>query len=244
MKGHNRQHNQVPIPEEPPEEIPASARLAKREERKRELERQRKRAANREKETFKRMLARLNITEWDLVLIGDGSGSNWRDRCGWGCVSIDRETMSRKVWWGAMSQGTVNFAEMMAYMQPLSCFAAQRKAERKIPGKSRKLMQIHIITDSEYCESMGSSGRQSPKSNGVHWRVFEDFQRQGMLLNWHWINREDVGLNIYADFLSKAARQVAIANELQALLEAVEPHKTVYNYNPRKKRDQSQDSTG
>ena len=187
-----------------------------------------------EREDFEKMLERLGIDSWDWILIGDGSGSNWDYQCGWGCVSIERDTFERRVWAGCMSQGTVNFAEMMAYLQPLTWFNAQEDAKRKHTGKARRPKQIHIITDSDYVRSQGESGDMMPKRNGALWRIFEDFVRQGLVLNWHWVRRETVGLNIYADLISKSARGLIKDNPIQERVETVNGTvtKTVYNYNP------------
>lgn len=80
-------------------------------------------------ETLEALLERLGIDNYDLLLVGDGSGSGWKLECGWGCVSIERSTLERRAWYGAMSAGTVNFAEMMAYLQPL-CWYVSRDAEQ------------------------------------------------------------------------------------------------------------------
>lgn len=154
------------------------------------------------KETFEAMLRRLGIEEWDLVLIGDGSGSNWEHECGWGCVAIEAKSMERRVFYGAMNLGTVNVSEMMAYLQPLNWFLAKEQDEKRV----NRSKVIHIITDSEYCEQLGQNGSTNAKRNHLLWSVMELIKRQGYVLHWHHVPRETVALNIYADLLSKAAR--------------------------------------
>lgn len=186
-----------------------------------------------EQEALSQLLKRFRIDPWDLLLIGDGSGSNWDYQCGWGCVSIERVTLERRVWYGAMSHGTVNFAEMMAYLQPLNWYASQR--EQSHEGGSLAIKHVHIITDSEYCRQQGESQNLSPKRNGALWRMFEDYVRRGIILHWHWTPREEVGLNRYADELSKQARGLMKKHNLQSKLEddgSGSVIRTVYDVNP------------
>lgn len=140
------------------------------------------------------------------MIIGDGSGSNWTRESGWASVSIDRTTLERRVWFGSMNCGTVNFAEMMAYLQPLNWYAAVELTKRK-KSKSVQFKNVHIITDSKYCAEQGVKKDTSPNKNSGLWRIFSDFQRHGILIHWHWIPRDTVELNIYADKLSKEARK-------------------------------------
>jgi len=129
-------------------------------------------------------------------------------------VSITKDTMERRVWFGAMNCGTVNFAEMMAYLQPLNWYAAAEVDRRRKRGKVR-FRNVHIVTDSKYCRDMGNSKDLTPKKNGALWRIFDDFQRNGLLLHWHWRPRASVGLNVYADKLSKEARLVIKNGQVQ-----------------------------
>ena len=187
-----------------------------------------------EREALEDMLERLGIEDWDWLLIGDGSGSNWNYQCGWAAVSIDRLTLHRDVWAGVMSRGTVNFAEMMAYLQPLNWYAAEEDRRRK-KGKTTRIRQVHIITDSMYCQEQGRSRNLMPHRNGSLWQVFESFQRQGIMLNWHWNERDDVELNRYVDALSKAARILMKENDVQKMVELDASGRvrfTVYDFNP------------
>ena len=81
---------QVPLPSEP-DEVPKSRSKTKAER----IELERIRVDNRIQEALPHMLERFKITDWDLLLIGDGSGSNWSYECGWGCVSIELSTSVR-----------------------------------------------------------------------------------------------------------------------------------------------------
>lgn len=176
------------------------------------------------------------VKNWDFVIIGDGSGSNWNREAGWASVSIERVTNERLVWHGAVNRGTVNFAEMMAYLQPLSWLSAREDEKRDKHKARRQAYQIHIFTDSDYCRATGSSkNRQITKNVGL-WQAFDCYVRQGFVLNWHWIQRSSAGLNRYCDLLSKLARLHVKKYNLQEKLEAEADASgvplTVYDINP------------
>ena len=183
-------------------------------------------------ESLQDLLTRLKIPQsgaerYDLLLIGDGSGCDWRIGAGWGCVSIERlHEAEPMVWFGAMNRGTVNLAEMLAYVPPLTWYAA----------RPTKLLtrNVHIITDSEYCKNTGTNNHALVQANGPLWQIFAIFQRYGLLLHWHWCPREDVALNVYVDALSKSARLSLEASDPQAVIEHSpdgQVHRGVQEYN-------------
>jgi len=186
-----------------------------------------------EVESLEALLDRLKIEKWDLLLIGDGSGSSWDFECGWGCVSIEQATFRRKAWHGAMSAGTVNFAEMMAYLQPL-CWYVNREMKKRKEGQPVQIRNIHIITDSQYVQRKGESKDLLTGKNGALWQVFSQFGAQGMIIHWHWIRRETVELNQFADKLSKAARLNLKGKDLPTQVEetSFKPAKSIYDFNP------------
>src|SRR4051794_5701116 len=86
-----------------------------------------------EAETLEELIGRLGIKDWDFLILGDGSGSNWNKECGWGAVSIERATLERLVWYGYANRGSVNAAEGMALLWP-AMWLANREAERVEQG--------------------------------------------------------------------------------------------------------------
>lgn len=176
------------------------------------------------------LLNRLRITDWDFLVVGDGSGSTWGFPAGWAAVSVANRTFARKVWWGAVSDGTVNFAEIMAYMQFLTWLGA-REDDRRAAGKRRRVVHVHIITDSQYVSNTGAkTTRFDVKKNSVLWAAFDVLARQGIVLHWHWLARETTELNSYVDKLSKLARGRLKARNLQKRLDT-QLGKTAYQHN-------------
>lgn len=180
------------------------------------------------------LLLRLKIApdDWDLIIVGDGSGSNWNYHSGWASISIEKATLNRRVWYGGMNCGTVNFSEMMAYLQPLNWYLAVEADRRKKTSKVR-FRKVHIVTDSKYCKDRGNSNERAPRKNAPLWRIFDEFKRHGLLLHWHWIPRASVDLNVFADKLSKEARLALKNSSTQDIVEnGFDNFKNVYDCNP------------
>lgn len=137
--------------------------------------------------------------------MGDGSGSKWGNALGWAAVLLERTSMERKVFHGAMNDGTVSMAEIIAYLAPLTWYA------QKV-GDRPKIYDVHIITDSQYVQSVGDGGKLTMRKHKVLWTAFGMFNRLGLKLHWHWLPAEhndktrSAGLNKFVDALSRAAR--------------------------------------
>lgn len=159
-------------------------------------------------ETLDEALARLQTDDtWDWLLFGDGSGSNFQRACGWATVSIERVTMDRQPWVGTMNRGTVNFAEMMAYAQPLT-YISYREQKRREAGGQRRAIQVHIVTDSQYCVQRGEVSADLMSKNALLWAMISAIKREGIVITWHHTKRDKVALNSFADGLSKVARKL------------------------------------
>lgn len=164
-------------------------------------------------ESLDALLQRLEIASYDLLLVGDGSGSKWGYPVGWACVAILPNTLERKLFYGGCSDATVNFAELMAYMAPLTWFAAQVAERKKTEGT--RIYDIHILTDSSYTANEGEKlSAITMHKNTALWAAFSFLEHRGLRLHWHWIRRETVDLNLFADSLSKAARGLILNNDV------------------------------
>lgn len=153
-----------------------------------------------------------NVTTFDAVLIGDGSGSKWTAGAGWGAVLVQYEPpdMFATAWYGAANRGTVNFAEAMAYLAPLTWLHAHEKEERGRLGGHR-MLHVHIITDSQYCRTAGTSPSPSKYANGIIWSALANLKRMGVMLTWHWAPRNLAPYNPYCDDVSRRLNQLVAA---------------------------------
>lgn len=205
MKHSEDLKNELPLP---PED--RRKRNPKAERRQAKLDRK---LEGKDGERLEAILKRMGVKNWDFVLFGDGSGCHWDHPIGWACVSIHRGTSRYVPWFGMANYGTVNMAEIMAYVQPLTFIESREATRRENTGRTRAI-NVHIFTDSEYCQQTGSSNRRTLRRNSALWAMFDGFLRQGIILHWHWMRRETTAMNRYVDQLSKLARKLLVASDL------------------------------
>lgn len=156
------------------------------------------------KTTVQHVLDNFNITNWDYLLLGDGSGSSWGRPIGWACVLVERRTWTGIPFCGAANDGTVNFAELMAYLMPLTYIDT-----KKVTGQ---VVNVHVITDSEYTQQ--NSHRLTPDKNAGLIGGINAFRRKGICTTFHWMRRNTHPLTTLADELSKEMRKlVKVYNE-------------------------------
>lgn len=153
------------------------------------------------------VLAELGVRDqdWDLVIIGDGSGSDKTRACGWSSVLIDRRRrIKRKVFSGAFSLGSVSIAELMPTLQTLLWFEENHgERTRKDLGRA---VRVHVITDSRITASQGNHS-VARRCNNHLWFLLDTLIASGYVLAWHWLGRDRTGLSILTDHLSRLSRR-------------------------------------
>lgn len=149
----------------------------------------------------------LNIKDWDVIIVGDGSGSHWKLGVGWASVTIEKDTGNKTVCYGLSNYGTIGFAEMMAYIQPLDWLSGREADRRKKENAPVRAYHVHILTDSDYCRQAGNSVDRLLMKNAGLWGVFDVYNRHGFILHWHHVKRSALSLNRLCDALSKTARK-------------------------------------
>lgn len=165
------------------------------------------------------MLAKLGITVWDVLLIGDGSGNGHEFPCGWASVLIDRETRNRKTFYGAMNQGSINLAEMMPYLQGLSWYHNTHGHDRL---KIRTPQVVHVVTDSQVTALHGNNTshghEQLPKiGHRALWAAMRDLCSVGYRIQYHWAERSHVNMNYLADLIAGLSRRQIMGVDVDEL---------------------------
>jgi hypothetical protein len=154
---------------------------------------------------IRHLAAELGISDWDVILVGDGSGSGWTVPTGWCCVLIDRVAKRRQKFYGGMNFGTSVMAELIPYVQALSYYH-ERRSRLGEAGPCR----VHIITDALPIATDGQAllrGGKSLldlKSNQPFWGALAAFGQLGYRIAFHHLPRSTTVLNLYADDLSKS----------------------------------------
>lgn len=154
------------------------------------------------------VLQALRISEWDVLLIGDGSGSGWHSACGWASILIDKATRGRRIFHGAMNLGSINVAEGMPYIQAMAWYDATQKALRPNQGGT---IQVHIITDSStiatWCNAAADGARATPMGSGLLLGSYiREMSRRGYSFRTHWARRMSNQVNWAADLIAGLSR--------------------------------------
>lgn len=156
------------------------------------------------------LLQELGITTWDVLLIGDGSGTGWDSPAGWAVVLIDKPTRGRKLFYGAVNHGSINFAEGAPYFQALLWYHHFHGRDRL---RRQGQLHVHVLTDSQVTTQHGQQANQLaadlPRANSPIWAGVREFVRLGYQLEFHWRPRKSSQLNELADrFAGEARRQL------------------------------------
>ena len=143
--------------------------------------------------------------------MGDGSGTGWQDACGWAVVMVDRETRARQLFYGGMSDGTVNVAELMPYLQALGYFHNQGGKQRL---KRDGLVRVFIITDSRVTATNGTTAvnptKPLPRSHGPLWAAMREYANLGYAIKFRWAQRSDSLLNWTSDLVAGLSRRAML----------------------------------
>jgi hypothetical protein len=168
------------------------------------------------------LVARLGIEDWDLLLVGDGSGADWFKPVGYACVVHDRETGRRHRLYGGLSCGLSSLAELLPYVHALACHSA---------GKAKgKVYRAHIVSDNQALVTTGTALAGGTRAaadvqvNQPFWAALMAYARLGYTLRFHWIARDTLALNRDADTLGRSC--------FRAMKTIPLPADDVYDINP------------
>lgn len=158
------------------------------------------------------ILQHFKITTWDVLIVGDGSGSKNNSPSGWAAVLIDRETRGRRVFGGHANAGSIAFAEAMPYIQAINWYD---RAFGETRLRNRPFCDIHVVTDSSTTANIGARANETSDFSSLvggtravsflsaYCRALLNFRYR---LHWHWQRRESSELNVICDLLSKQHR--------------------------------------
>lgn len=167
--------------------------------------------------TLAELLAHGNIgtTDYDLLLIGDGSGSTWERPAGWACVSMDRRAGTRHMLAGGASAGSVGWAELEPYL----C-AIRHDFYVRQQGELKQARRVVIFSDSQSTVRIGNR-EYVPKANLDLWGAIAFWEQRGYSFKWVWIDRNTNLLHVLIDRCSKTGElygELCDDSELYGLL--------------------------
>lgn len=145
----------------------------------------------------------LELSNFDLLLVGDGSGTIYQQPGGWACTAYDRR--SRRAWLhtGAVSGATNNFAELLPYVHAL--WYAHQELLPVGPGP----IQVQIVSDSELTVRCGN-GCYQRRANACLWAAITWFEQNGYRLRWRHVPRNTNPWNRLADRVAGQVRKALV----------------------------------
>lgn len=182
------------------------------------------------------VLKDIGIEHYDAIVVGDGSGTDWKRGCGWSSVLVDHYGSYRVHFFGAWNLGTSHIAEILPYIQALTWYAAgpgrARKADLIKDGDPKAAIKIHIISDNANIVNCGNRVCERGTYAWL-WDVFTSIEREGFVLKWHWLERNLLALNRLTDYCAGFCRtwaDGAMKEMEEGLGKSME--ELVYEFNP------------
>ena len=158
------------------------------------------------------IIQRIGNPRWDVLIVGDGSGSGWAQACGWAATLIDNRRQARRFFYGGMDCGSVNFAEAMPYVQSLTWYDHHYGKESL---EQVGFLNVHILTDSQVIAQWGTRAQQSegdlPRKMLAIWATMREYRRLGYHCTYHWAPRLTTTLNWAADIMAGICRREVTA---------------------------------
>lgn len=146
---------------------------------------------------------------WDAIIVGDGSGGGWHLPTGWAGVLVDRAERGRVRFYGGMSSGTINIAELMPYVQAMRWYSAHRRRRADAGKAGAALCRVHVVTDHLAIAQEGTALVRGEKlvrdlgANRPDWAALMAFEWEGFCFAFHWIERATAALNVWSDEQAK-----------------------------------------
>ena len=155
---------------------------------------------------IQRLKQALRLPESDILLFGDGAGTCIGSSCGWFATAFLKKTSSVIEFWGGLSSGTNNVAELLPYVFAMWHLDAMVSAADK-DWESRRKISVVIVSDSEVTVKCGN-GEYTRRANAPLWASIRWFEEKGYQFQWVHVPRNSNVFNLKADVVAKRVRSV------------------------------------
>jgi ribonuclease HI len=137
----------------------------------------------------------LDLPEFDILLLGDGSGSTVATPCGW-FVTMFTKGGGETTHFGGTNGGTNNYAELAPYLHALWRFHVETFGnDGDMPSSPVKVV---IVSDSEVTVRCGNK-EYARRANGCLWAQLAWFERNGYAIYWRHVARNTTSYHARAD---------------------------------------------
>lgn len=155
----------------------------------------------------------LQLPEFDLLLMGDGSGTQSHLPCGWAVYSYEKSTHSTLRHFGGVNHGTNNLAELAPYVHALWHHHSLRAKTVDFAAK-KSAVRVAIVSDSEVIVRCGN-GSYAKNSNQAFWAALEWFTTNGYVLQFFHTRRNTNAVGTAADDLAGRVRKTLLQLETE-----------------------------
>ena len=167
----------------------------------------------------------LDLPEYDVLLIGDGSGTVSTKCSAWGCFRFLLETEKLDYYFGGSNLGTNNFAELIPYLNVLWL---DHYEGHDIPRR------VQIISDSELTVKC-ATGEYARNYNLPIWNIVDYFKKLGYDIKWKHIARNSNQLHALCDKYAGQLRKEMERFQLTGAKECVMIEQWMENNGNRRK---------
>lgn len=123
------------------------------------------------------------VTEWDYIIIGDGSATTWHSSGGWASFVYDRQNRTRTSVNGGMNLCSVHGAEYMAALWPLLWLS------NAIPREKGRKPVVIVISDRK---TLTDTFASKTKSRGTPLDATVNVLRGIFDIRSVWVSRDDL----------------------------------------------------
>ncbi len=156
------------------------------------------------------LLRTCGIYHYDVLIIGDGSGGQWDNACGWSGVLIDRATGNRRLLGGHANAGSITYAESQPFIQGMMWY--DHFYGEKLNRDRVGLCDVHVITDNQSVADIGNQAVRAKRESRamLYLTTFiATYMKLKYGFTFHWLPRNEFKLTEFVDRLSKQHRITA-----------------------------------
>ena len=138
---------------------------------------------------------------YDAVIVSDGSGTNWKNACGFSSVVFRKveEKWRVSVRHGSWSEGSSVAAEVLAVVQALTWLWFVHKFRNK-------RAKVLIVADNQMVVQCGRLSAGDRGKYGPLFMIVDGFERNGVQLRWLHRPRSTCTANVLADYVAGVSR--------------------------------------
>jgi ribonuclease HI len=160
------------------------------------------------------LINELSLPSFDILLIGDGSGTVVDTPCGYACFGYEFTSKEVNIFYGGTSNGTNNFAELIPYINALWYYNY----------KNNEPSNVLIVSDSELTVRHGNR-QYSRNSNKILWASLNYLESIGYNIVYKHVARNSNPVNKECDRIAGEIRKMLLT-QAKSMLECNQKSET------------------